>query len=80
MDFVIEAGQSLIPVEVKYKHLKQDKVPKSLRSFIDRYKPEHAWIVNLDLRKTLKINETKLYFLPFQDLLHQAAVFSPIQI
>lgn len=74
VDFVIEVGKSLIPVEVKYKHLKQDKVPKSLRSFIDMYKPEHAFIINLDLRKTLKISKTTLFFLPFQDLLHQTAV------
>jgi len=45
-----QAGKSLISVEVKYKYLKQDKVPKSIRSFIDRYKPEHACIINLDLR------------------------------
>jgi predicted AAA+ superfamily ATPase len=75
VDFVIEAGKKLIPVEVKHKHLKQDKVPKSLRSFIERYQPEQAWIVNLDLRKTLKINKTMLLFLPFQDVLHQTSVF-----
>jgi predicted AAA+ superfamily ATPase len=75
VDFVIEAGKSLIPVEVKYKHLKQDKVPKSLRSFIDKYQPAHAYIINLDLRKTLKIKKTTLFFLPVQDLLHQTSVF-----
>jgi predicted AAA+ superfamily ATPase len=32
VDFVIEADQRLIPVEVKYKHLKQDKVPAPLGS------------------------------------------------
>jgi len=55
---VIEAGQRLIPVEVKYKHLKQDKVPAPLRRFIDKYNPEQAYIINLDLSKTLKVMTT----------------------
>ena len=74
VDFVIEAGKSLIPVEVKYKHLKQEKVPQSLRSFIDNYNPKQAFIINLDLNKTLKINKTTLFFLPFHELLSQSAV------
>jgi predicted AAA+ superfamily ATPase len=74
VDFVIEAGKRLIPVEVKYKHLKQDKVPASLRSFIDRYNPEKAYIINLDLSKTFKINKTTLSFLPFHELFRQSAV------
>jgi predicted AAA+ superfamily ATPase len=40
VDFVIEADQRLIPVEVKYKHLKQDKVPALSRRLIDKYNPE----------------------------------------
>ena len=74
VDFVIEAGKKLIPVEVKYKHLKQDKAPASLRSFIDRYKPERAYIINLDLSKTVKINKTTLFFMPFHELLRQTVV------
>jgi hypothetical protein len=74
VDFVIEAGKRLIPVEVMYKALKGDKVPVSLRSFINRYHPEHAYIVNLDLSKTLRINQTTLVFMPFYELLRQTAV------
>ena len=74
VDFVIEAGKRLIPVEVKYKHLKQDKVPASLRSFIDKYKPEQAYIINLALSKTLNISGTTLFFMPFHELLRQTAV------
>ncbi len=74
VDFVIDAGQRLIPVEVKYKHLKQEKVPLSLRSFIDKYNPEQAYIINLDLSKTLVINRTTLSFLPFNELLRQTTV------
>jgi hypothetical protein len=74
VDFVIEAGKELIPAEVKFKHLKQDKVPLSLRSFIDKYKPERAYIINLDLSKTLRIKKTTVFFLPFQELLRRKVV------
>jgi predicted AAA+ superfamily ATPase len=70
VDFVIEAGKNIIPLEVKYRHLKQPKVPVALRHFIDKYQPKRAYIINLDLRKTLKINKTTLIFLPFHELLH----------
>jgi predicted AAA+ superfamily ATPase len=74
VDFVIEDGKKLIPVEVKYKHLKNDKVPVSLRSFINKYNPEHAYIINLDLSKILKINKTTLVFMPFHELSRQTAI------
>jgi uncharacterized protein len=74
VDFVIEAGKRLIAVEVKYKHLKQEKVPASLRSFVDKYKPERCYIIDLNLNKTIKINQTTLCFLPFPEWLRQSAV------
>jgi len=74
VDFVIEAGKRLIPVEVKYKHLKQEKVPASLRSFIDKYNPERCYVINLNLNKTIKIDQTTICFLPFHELLRQSAV------
>ncbi|MBW2440514.1 MAG: ATP-binding protein [Deltaproteobacteria bacterium] len=74
VDFVIEAGKELIPVEVKYKHLRDDKVPVSLRSFINKYNPRYAYIVNLDLNKTLRINKTTLVFMPFHEFSRQTAI------
>ncbi len=74
VDFVIEAGKRLIPVEVKYTHLKQDKVPASLRRFIDRYKPERAYVINLDFSKTIDISGTTLSFLPVYELLRQTTI------
>jgi hypothetical protein len=42
-----------------------------LRSFIDKYNPEQAYIINLDLSKTIKINKTALFFMPFHELRRQ---------
>jgi hypothetical protein len=74
VDFVIEAGKRPIPVEVKYKHLKQDKVPVSLRSFVGKYNPEQAYIVNLNFYKTIKTNKTTLVFMPFHEFIRQTAI------
>jgi predicted AAA+ superfamily ATPase len=74
VDFVIEEGTNLIPVEVKYRRLTQAKVTASLRRFIDRYKPEQAYVINLDFSKTLDINGTKLSFLPFYEVLRPATI------
>jgi predicted AAA+ superfamily ATPase len=74
VDFVIKAGKRLIPVEVKYQDLKKEKVPASLRSFIDKYKPERAFIVNISLSRTLEIDKTTLFFLPFHELLRQGVI------
>jgi predicted AAA+ superfamily ATPase len=74
VDFVIEEGKRLIPVEAKYKHLKKDKVPPSLRSFINKYNPEQAHIINLALSKTLNINKTTLFFTPFHELLRRTTI------
>ncbi len=71
---MIEAGQRLIPVEVKYKQLKQEKVPTSLRSFIEKYSPENAYVINLNLNKTLHVRKTTLFFLPLHELLRPRTI------
>jgi predicted AAA+ superfamily ATPase len=74
VDFVIETGRELIPVEIKYKQLKQDNVPASLRRFIDKYSPKCAYIINLDLSKTRRVHKTTLFFLPLYELLRPGVI------
>jgi predicted AAA+ superfamily ATPase len=71
VDFVIEAGKTIIPLEVKYTSLRQIKVPASIRSFIDKYKPNRAYLINLELNGSLEISKTTLFFLPFYELLRK---------
>jgi predicted AAA+ superfamily ATPase len=68
VDFVITPGQRIIPVEVKYKNLKRPEIGRSLRSFIQKYHPEKAYIVNLSLREITRINQTDVIFIPFWDI------------
>lgn len=73
VDFVIEAGKKIIPVEVKYKQFKQAKVPVSLRRFIEKYSPKTAYVVNLSLQDKVRIGETTVSFLPYYECLRAGA-------
>ena len=68
VDFVIAIGRRIIPVEVKYKDLKRPEIGRSMRSFINKYKPETAWIINLSFREKMKIDNTDILFMPFWDV------------
>jgi hypothetical protein len=69
IDFVVDSGKNLIPIEVKYKKLGAAKIPTPLRSFIKRYKPEKSLIINLSMDEVVVLNRTKIYILPFYKIL-----------
>ena len=69
VDFILESGKKITPIEVKFKSLKKEEVPRSLRNFIEKYDPSEAYIINLNFKKTLRIGKTTLFFLPFYELL-----------
>jgi len=71
VDFILERGRNAVPIEVKYKSLKKEEIPRSLRSFIEKYSPDEAYIINLDYSNILKINKTTLFFLPYYELLYK---------
>ena len=70
VDFVLIQGKVIIPVEVKYSHLKNTAITRSLSSFIEKYKPEKVIIVNLSLSEIRKIKSTKIEFVPFYELIN----------
>lgn len=67
VDFVINTGQKIIPIEVKYSHLRKPEISRSLRSFLQNYKPQKAYIVHLGERMEEKVGETKIYFIPYYE-------------
>ena len=71
VDFILERGRTVVPIEVKYKSLKKQEISRSFRSFIEKYSPAKAYIVNLDYSNTHKINKTTLFFLPYYELLYK---------
>ena len=68
VDFVLDRGQGVIPVEAKFSDLKKPVLGRSLHNFIARYRPEQAWVVNLGLRETLTIGSTLVRIVPVSDL------------
>lgn len=69
VDFVINYGHRLLPVEVKAGQLKKPAVSRSFRSFIEKYEPPEAWIVNRSYRNEINIGQTKVRFRTWYDLL-----------
>jgi predicted AAA+ superfamily ATPase len=69
VDFIVEKGEALIPVEVKFKALNDVEMPRSLLSFCERYQPAEAHVVNLALKKTIKVGKTRVHFIPYWELL-----------
>jgi len=65
VDFVIQKGISVIPVEVKCTDMKNRTIGRPLRSFMEKYTPREAWIINLSLQDKEKVGRTLVRFIPF---------------
>lgn len=72
VDFVLNKNNEIIPIEVKYSLIKKVGVKRSLRSFIERYSPKRAYIVNLNYSETVIVNNTEVVFIPFYRVLDSA--------
>ena len=75
VDFIISLGNKIVPIEVKFKELREPDIARSLRSFIARYEPEEAWVINLTLNEKIKLNNTEIKFLPYYELLDSPKFF-----
>lgn len=68
VDFVIETGVNLIPVEVKYTKLIKPQISRSYRSFLAKYSPKNAYIIHLGGRMETIIGKTRVKFIPFYEI------------
>lgn len=59
VDFVINSGSGIWPIEVKYSDLKEIKVTRSMNSFIDAYHPKKLSIINLSFKSQEKAGEVE---------------------
>jgi predicted AAA+ superfamily ATPase len=69
VDFVVNRGYDLLPVEVKATNLTKPKVTRAYRSFLQAYQPNEGWIVNRSFRTTITIGSTTVKFIPWYDLM-----------
>jgi len=61
VDFLIEEGGKTIGIEVKSK-LSKLKIERGLRVYIEKYKPSKIYIFNLNIKGTMKVNNTDIIF------------------
>lgn len=69
VDFILDLGAKIIPIEVKFRKLTKPQISKSLRSFITRYHPAKAFIVHLGSRQETVMGKTEVVVIPFFELL-----------
>jgi len=69
VDFVIRSGSKVIPIDIKYTDSQRLQVERSLRNFINQYKPDTAFVVTRGFQDSIQIDETKVFFIPFWKLL-----------
>ncbi|MFA6518212.1 MAG: ATP-binding protein [Candidatus Shapirobacteria bacterium] len=69
VDFVIDFGNEIVPVEVKATKLTEPKITRSFRSFTDSYQPKEAYVIHLGKEFQFKINNLTVSFLPYFSLL-----------
>lgn len=69
VDFILEKGLEVVPVEVKYKKQKDSSVPRSFRNFLSKYHPKKGYIIHLDDGRTVKIERSNIYFIAFHHLI-----------
>lgn len=64
VDFIIEKKGELIPVEIK-SELKDKKITKSFRSFIEKYSPKKGYFLSKSFSEKMKEGKTSVRFIPF---------------
>ncbi len=72
VDFVLEFGGGIIPIEAKYKEFKKPEIERSMRSFIKKYNPPKALIINRNLSFKLKADKTEVEFIPYNEFVRKA--------
>ncbi|MHB8279789.1 MAG: hypothetical protein ACYDIA_19370 [Candidatus Humimicrobiaceae bacterium] len=63
MDFIILKDLKPIPVEAKAKYFKKPAITQSIRSFINTYKPDLAFVINFNLNEEIKISDCLIRFI-----------------
>jgi len=65
VDFILNKQTEQLPIEVKYGDLKKPTISRSFRSFIEKYQPKEALIMNRNFELEITINKARVKFIPF---------------
>lgn len=75
VDFIIRSGERVTPLEVKYRDMKKIEIQRSFRSFLKKYQPEFAYIINKSYNEQTLVGTTKVRYLPYWELMFEDAFF-----
>ncbi len=76
VDFVLEKGLDVLPIEAKYTKKSQHiGVPRSFRNFLAKYQPKTGYIIHLGESQETRINKTRIFSLPFYNLVGRDSLF-----
>jgi predicted AAA+ superfamily ATPase len=64
VDFIVQTGETLLPIEVKYQALKRMSVPTGMQSFLSIYPSAQAAVITRDAYGQKHHHNTKVIFLP----------------
>lgn len=73
VDFVLRSGDTVTPLEVKYRDMKKLDVRRSFLGFLTRYHPEFGYIVNRNYSDEALIGQTRVRCLPYWELMFEEA-------
>lgn len=65
VDFVLNTGLAVVPVEVKYTVLTSAQTSRSFKSFLSRYRPKHAYVIHLGAYHETLFESTTIHCIPF---------------
>lgn len=68
VDFVLKCGETIIPVEVKYRTMRGPKITRGFRSFLHAYKPSQSIIITKSFTGREKIENCEVNFLALEHL------------
>lgn len=74
VDFVMQQGSRLIPIEVKSGSMKAKSISRSFRSFIGKYHPDQGYVVTRNFSDTAKVGKTRVQFIPYWELIGMTAL------
>ncbi len=64
VDFILHIADDIVPIEIKYSPFNEERLSKSLVSFITTFKPKRAIVLTKDYWGSVKKDKTKILFAP----------------
>lgn len=64
VDFVVQAGEGILPIEVRYQAFSRISVPSGMQSFLAVYPAAQAAVITKDTYGQKNLHDTKVFFLP----------------